>query len=70
MLDPFPHRNRFEFDANARAPELAVRTSPRCPNCGRASVVVFSVIRFDAAPGDDPDRLVCLHCCPKIPADR
>lgn len=70
MFNPFPPRDRTEFDAIGRAPELAVRTNPRCPNCGRPSVVVFSVIRFDAAPGEEPDRLVCLHCCPKIPADR
>ena len=70
MLDSLPHRSRFESDANARVPALAVRTSPSCPNCGHPSVVVFSVIRFDNAPGEEPDRLVCLHCCPKIPADR
>jgi|GEM_PF-5662812 len=47
----------------------AVRVSPRCPNCGRESVVVFSVISF-GEPVGEPERRVCLHCCPKIPADR
>jgi len=47
----------------------AVMESPRCPNCGRKSVVVFSVISF-GEPVGEPERRVYLHCCPKIPADR
>jgi hypothetical protein len=43
----------------------ALRSSPRCPGCGRAPAVVFPDLRAGGPPPDAPR--VCLDCCPRVP---
>jgi len=48
-------------------PTPVVKVSPKCPSCGRESVIVFQI---PSLPGGQPlpePRLVCLACCPKAP---
>jgi len=53
-------------DDKAKAPAPALKLSSRCPNCGRAGVVLFTVPPPADAP-EDTARVVCLDCCPKTP---
>jgi hypothetical protein len=61
-----PHPNRPE---KSKHDGPAVLVSPRCPNCGRENVVVFSVPPPNGSPPDETHRLVCLQCCPKAPSE-
>ena len=54
--------------AAPRAREPVLKTSPRCPTCGRQDVVTFRPFFWaDAARGGTPP-LVCLACAPRAPA--
>ena len=49
-----------------RHPEPVLRTSPRCPTCGRQNVVTFRPF-FGAATDRVVPVLVCLACAPRAP---
>ena len=49
-----------------KKPEPALRSSPKCPACGREPAVVFEVVQSaDGQPVES--HQVCLDCCPKVP---
>ena len=66
-----PTRRLANTPHTADASELptpVVKVSPKCPSCGRESVIVFQITSL---PGGQPlpePRLVCLACCPKTPS--
>jgi hypothetical protein len=45
-------------------PEPVLRTSPRCPTCGRQNVILFRPF-FGAATDRVVPQLVCLACAPR-----
>jgi hypothetical protein len=46
-----------------------LRTQRRCPTCGREPAIVFQSVYAPPADGRAVAPLVCLACCPKVPAD-
>jgi hypothetical protein len=55
--------NAPKLDAKAAVPPLKLS---ECPNCGRKAVAVFPIMPPDP---EGTYRLVCVHCCPKPPAE-
>jgi hypothetical protein len=43
----------------------AVKSSPRCPNCGTPDVIVFPVAFTGTGPLPRDVQLFCIGCCPK-----
>jgi len=69
MLTARTSERRFSRAAlNAKvSPDQALVISPRCPNCGRADAIVFSLVSSGVGPRPDRPTLVCLACCPRAP---
>jgi hypothetical protein len=53
--------------AHPSGPETApgLKTSPRCPTCGRPNVVTFQAFRAAADSGCPLPPFVCTECCPE-----
>jgi hypothetical protein len=55
--------------SGGRPDSPVLKTQRRCPNCGREPAVVFQAVHTPPADGRSVSPLVCLECCPKVPAD-